>query len=88
MLIGVKSNNINEFKIIDFEGILSIKEGLYLLKYRIKFNSLRKSYILLSKALITRRKINRFVNQIYKNSDNFIEKILEILIILNHPKNC
>ena len=62
MFIGVKLNNVNEFEIIDFEEILFMKEGLYFLKYRIKFNSLRKLYILLSKALIIYRKINKFVD--------------------------
>ena len=62
MLTNVKLNNINEFEIIDLKGILFIKEELYLLKYRIRFNSLRKSYILLSKILTIYRKISRFVN--------------------------
>ena len=42
MLIGVKLNNINEFKIIEFKKILFVKKELYFLKYRIKFNFLRK----------------------------------------------
>ena len=62
MLIDVKLDNVNEFKIIDFKGILFMKEGSYLLKYRIRSNFLRKSYILLLKTLITRRKISKFVD--------------------------
>ena len=63
MLTGdIKSDNINGFKIIDFKGISFMKRGLYFLKYRIKSNFLRKSYILLSKAFIIYRKINKFIN--------------------------
>ena len=83
----MKLDNINEFEIIDFKGISFMKEKSYFLKYRIRFNSFRKSYILLSKTFITRRKISKFVNQIYENPDNFIEEIFEILIIFDNPKN-
>ena len=58
----MKLDSDDEFKVIDFEGISFIKERLYLLKYRIKFDFLRKSYVLLSKAFITRRKVDKFVN--------------------------
>ena len=34
----IKLNNINEFKIIDFQEISSMEEGSYFLKYRMKFN--------------------------------------------------
>ena len=62
MLIDVKLDNIKGFKIVDFKGVLFMKKRLYLLKYRIRSGFLRKSYILLSKIFITRRKINKFVN--------------------------
>ena len=62
MFAGVKLNNINEFEIINFKKISFMKKKSYFLKYRIKFNFLRKSYILLLKALTTRRKISKFVN--------------------------
>ena len=87
MLIDVKSNNINEFEIVNFEKVLFMKKKSYLLKYRIRFNSLRKLYILSPKTLITCRKISKSVNQIYKNLDNFIEKALEILVIFDNFEN-
>ena len=62
MFIDVKLDNINKFKIIDLKRISFIKKKSYFLKYRIKFNSFRKLYILLSKAFIIRRKIDKSVN--------------------------
>ena len=87
MLIDVKLNSVNGFKVIDLEGILFIKEGLYFLKYRIKFNFFRKLYILLSKVFITYQKINRFVNQVYANFNDFIEKVFKILVVSGNSKS-
>ena len=58
----IELNNVNEFEIINFKRILFIKKISYLLKYQIKFEFFRKSYILLSKVFIIFRKINRFIN--------------------------
>ena len=84
----MKSNSVKKSKIIDLKKISSMKEKSYLLKYQMKFKFFRKSYILLSKTLITRRKIDKFINQIYENSNNSIKKILEILTISNNSENC
>ena len=63
MLINdVKLNNADGFEIIDLKGVLFMKKGSYFLKYRMRSNFFRKLYILLSKILIIRRKINKFVN--------------------------